>query len=184
MKTALLSLALIFGLSTTTFLLQSNTVSFAKYNPKCNFEDEEPSNITKIVKFPQYGIQMEIPKNVRTMLRNDGTVEIIGNSTYRSFQCPEKDRIGKGYLGYKIYRGSKQYNKTVPLNKKGLYVVIKEYKDNGDDTVYYEMAIRVQTSVGLVDISMIEGRKGYRESELEEATKEYSELANTISLLE
>jgi hypothetical protein len=91
MKTALLSLLLILGLSTP---------SFAEYNPRCNFEDEEASEVTRIVKFPQYGIQMEIPENLRTMLRSDGVVQILNNATYRILQCPLKDRIGRGYSSY------------------------------------------------------------------------------------
>ena len=54
----------------TTFfslILGLSSPCFAEYNPKCDFEDENVSNVTRIVKFPQYGIQMEIPENLRTL---------------------------------------------------------------------------------------------------------------------
>jgi hypothetical protein len=184
MKTVLLSLLLILGLSGTSFFLQSNTVSFAKeYNPKCNFEDEEASEVTKIVKFPQYGIQMEIPENLRTMLREDGTIEILNNSTYRILQCPLKDREGRGYTSYQVYKAKGQYMKTVPIGK-GLYFVVRSVKLGSEEPLYYEMAIRVQTSVGLVDVSIVEDRGAYSKDEVKEAAKEYLELAKMISLLE
>ena len=173
MKTALLSLLLILGLSSSSFAKE--------YNPRCDFEDEEVSATTKLVKFPQYGIQMEIPDNLRAMLRNDGVVQILNNSTYRILQCPLKDRIGRGYSSYHIYKAKGQYMRTIPLAKKGMYFVIRGVKV--DDTVYFEMAIRMQTSVGLVDISIMEDGS-IIESDLKVKEEEYNELAKMISLLE
>lgn len=174
MKSSLLSLLLILGLSGTGFA--------KKYNPRCNFKNEEVSEVTRTVKFPQYGIQMEIPENLRAMLRNDGTIEILNNSIYRILQCPLKDRIGKGYMSYQIYKAEKQYMRTIPLDRKGMYLVIRGSQIG--DTIYFEMAIRVQTSVGLVDVSIVEDRGGYVKSELKEVAEEYMELANMISLIE
>lgn len=174
MKTALLSLALILGLSSPCF---------AEYKPKCDFDDEEISKITRIVKFPQYGIQMEIPENLRAMLRNNGRIEILNNATYRVFQCPLKDRIGRGYTSYQIYKAEKQYMKTIPLAKKGMYFVIRGYQMGLDETVYFDMAIRMQTTVGLVDIAIVEDGS-IIESDLKVKEEEYNNLAKMISLLE
>ena len=173
MKTALLSLALILGLSTPCF---------AEYKPRCDFEDEEISKVTRIVKFPQYGIQMEIPKNLRAMLRNDGRVEILNNATYRVFQCPKKDRLGRGYMSYHIYKAKGQYMKTVPIGK-GVYFVVRSVKLGSEEPLYYEMAIRIQTSRGLVDVSIVEDKGAYSKEEVIEAAKEYLELAKMISLI-
>lgn len=173
MKTALLSLALILGLSTPCF---------AEYKPRCDFEDEEISKVTRIVKFPQYGIQMEIPKNLRAMLRNDGRVEILNNATYRVFQCPKKDRLGRGYMSYHIYKAKGQYMKTVPIGK-GVYFVVRSVKLGSEEPLYYEMAIRIQTSRGLVDVSIVEDKGAYSKEEAIEAAKEYLELAKMISLI-
>ena len=174
MKTALLSLTLILGLSNPTF---------AEYNPRCDFEDEEISKVTRIVKFPQYGIQMEIPENLRAMLRNNGRIEILNNATYRVFQCPKKNRVGRGYMSYHIYKAEGQYMKTVPIGK-GLYFVVRSVKLGSEENRFFEMAIRVQTSVGLVDVSIVEDRGAYSKEEAIEAAKEYMELAKMISLLE
>lgn len=173
MKTALLSLALILGLATPVF---------AEYNPRCDFEDEEVSEVTRIVKFPQYGIQMEIPENLRTMLRSDGKVEILNNSTYRILQCPLKDRIGRGYTSYQIYKAEKQYMKTVPLGQ-GLFFVVRTYRMGLDETIYYDMAIRVQTSIGLVDVAIVEDNSITKEDAKEMAIR-HIELAKMISLME
>ena len=174
MKTALLSLALILVLSSPCF---------AEYNPKCDFEDENVSEVTRIVKFPQYGIQMEIPENLRAMLRNDGRVEILNNATYRVFQCPKKDRLGRGYMSYHIYKAKGQYRKNISIGK-GIYLVVRSVKLGSEEPLYYEMAIRVQTLVGLVDVSIVEDRGAYSKDEVNEAAKEYLELAKMISLLE
>ena len=176
MKTALLSLLLLVS-------LQSASLAEYEYNPRCNYPLEEPSKTTKTVKFPQYGIQMEIPENLRTMLRTDGTVEILNNSTYRILQCPLKDREGRGYSSYQVYKAKGQYTKTVPLGK-GVYFVVRSVKLGSEEPLYFEMAIRVQTSVGLVDVSIAEDRGAYSKEEAIEAAKEYLELAKMISLLE
>ena len=173
MKTALLSLAFILGLSSPCF---------AEYKPRCDFENEKVSKITRIVKFPQYGIQMEIPENLRAMLRNDGIVEILNNSTYRILQCPLKDRIGRGYTSYQIYKAEKQYMKTVPLGQ-GLFFVVRTYRMGLDETIYYDMAIRVQTSIGLVDVAIVEDNSITKEDAKEMAIR-YIELAKMISLME
>ena len=174
MKTALLSLVLILGLSSPCF---------AEYKPRCDFENEKVSKITRIVKFPQYGIQMEIPENLRAMLRNDGRVEILNNATYRVFQCPKKDRLGRGYMSYQIYKAEGQYMRTIPIGKE-IYLVVRSVKLGSEEPLYYEMAIRVQTLVGLVDVSIVEDRGAYSKDEVNEAAKEYLELAKMISLLE
>jgi hypothetical protein len=176
MKTALLSLLLLVS-------LQSASLAEYEYNPRCNYPLEEPSKTTKTVKFPQYGIQMEIPDNWRSMLRTDGVIQILDNSTYKILQCPMKDRAASGYSSYWIYKATKNYMKTIPLKRKGLYFVIRAYQQGLDETIYFDMAIRVQTSVGLVDVAMVEDGS-IVESDLKQKEKEYIELANMINLIE
>ncbi|MGH1394885.1 MAG: hypothetical protein ACRAVC_12785 [Trichormus sp.] len=64
-----------------------------------------PSETTRLVKFDKFGIQIKMPSNFRTMLLNDGTLEIIDSATFEILQC--KARGGKvlfphGYAPFRI----------------------------------------------------------------------------------
>ncbi|MBV5260776.1 hypothetical protein FLX56_20380 [Synechococcus moorigangaii CMS01] len=42
---------------------------------------------TRTVKFEQFGIQLEIPRNFRTMLRNDGSISILKPGDFNLIRC-------------------------------------------------------------------------------------------------
>ncbi|ACA99470.1 MULTISPECIES: hypothetical protein [Cyanophyceae] len=52
-----------------------------------NTNDLSAVDATRIVKFEQFGIQLEIPRNFRTMLRNDGSISILRPGDFNLIRC-------------------------------------------------------------------------------------------------
>ena len=48
---------------------------------------EEPSKTTKTIKLEKFGIKIKIPSNYRTMLLNDGSVNIVDPYTFHALRC-------------------------------------------------------------------------------------------------
>lgn len=52
-----------------------------------NTNDQTAVNETRTVKFEQFGIQLEIPRNFRTMLHNDGSISILKPGDFNLIRC-------------------------------------------------------------------------------------------------
>ncbi|MCM1981920.1 hypothetical protein [Lyngbya confervoides] len=52
--------------------------------------DLSPAQSTRTVRFDQFGIDVKIPSNFRTMLRNDGSVAILAPGDFNLIQCLAK----------------------------------------------------------------------------------------------
>lgn len=67
--------------------------------------DIPPTNTTKTVEFKKFGIRIKIPSNYRTMLLNDGAVEIIDPAMFELFRCQArggKVLFARGYAPFRI----------------------------------------------------------------------------------
>lgn len=74
---------------TASPLLAQREDCFDKYDRKFT-----PSSTTRTVDLKQFGIQVKIPNNFRTMLRNDGEVWIVNPVDYDLIACSVRGGIG------------------------------------------------------------------------------------------
>ncbi|NEO28691.1 MAG: hypothetical protein F6K03_17900 [Kamptonema sp. SIO4C4] len=62
------------------------------------YEGVEPAATSRIVELPDFGIQVEIPSNYRTMLFQNGEVGILHPATFAYIQCVVRgDAYGRGF---------------------------------------------------------------------------------------
>ncbi len=62
----------------------------------CPYVDEPPSQTTRVARLDRLGVEVTIPSNYRTMLRQDGSVEILDPATFTLFECMSRGGIGQG----------------------------------------------------------------------------------------
>lgn len=55
---------------------------------------EAASETHRIVELPEFGIQIKIPSNYRTMKRQDGSVEILHPDDFEHIQCVARGGLG------------------------------------------------------------------------------------------
>jgi hypothetical protein len=98
-----------------------------------------PSRDMRTVELPQFGIDLNIPENYRTMARKDGSVKIMDPSHFELVSCIA--RGGKvldphGSWGFSIHQVSNPENLTLPdlVAQIEASEHIKLYKYNLDNT--------------------------------------------------
>ncbi|MDB9316042.1 hypothetical protein PN462_23225 [Spirulina sp. CS-785/01] len=97
LKLFLTSLPLFLVLFSFNFPVQAQANSCPEEE---KYEDVEPAATTRIVEVPQFGIQVEIPNNYRTMLFQNGEVGILHPATFAYIQCVVRgDAYGRGFYG-------------------------------------------------------------------------------------
>lgn len=82
--------------STLSSLPRSVTFLAQRENCLDYDRDFEPSPQKRTVELKQFGIQVQIPKNFRTMLRNDGEVSILSPVDYDLIACSARGGRGAG----------------------------------------------------------------------------------------
>jgi hypothetical protein len=69
----------------------------------CSGDEEMPSSSFRTVKLDRFGVEVDIPSNYRTMLRQDNSVEILDPGTFSIFQCTVQGGLGGGgYYGERL----------------------------------------------------------------------------------
>jgi len=71
----------------------------------CDTDEYEPAATTqRVVELPQFQLAVSIPSNYRTMLRQDGTVQILHPQDYEFIRCILQGGIGgRGYYSESIH---------------------------------------------------------------------------------
>lgn len=151
-----------------------------KKQPKlCNYPVEENSVITKQFFYPKFGISMELPQNLVSMLRNDGSIEILDRGTYKVLQCPPAQRLGMGYMSYVITWADKsiEYKKRI-IVKDGVDLLLNSELVG----IYYSYSMILRATNGRgqeVDI-YISVDDGITNHNFREYLKEYMELGTKV----
>lgn len=88
-------------LASSSLLLFVNSIYPEQTNarPKLCSDDgnyEPASSTYKTVALPEFGIEVDIPDNYRTMKRNDGSVEILHPNDFEVFECIARGGVGGG----------------------------------------------------------------------------------------
>jgi hypothetical protein len=92
---------LIIASSSLLFFVNSIFPEKIQAQPKLCSDDgnyEPASSTYKTVELPEFGIQVNIPDNYRTMKRNDGSVAIVHPDDFEHLQCMANGGLGgRGY---------------------------------------------------------------------------------------
>jgi hypothetical protein len=126
--------------------------------PFCDFSEEEPSEIKRTVTLTDVGIKITIPVNTRVVKKNDGSIELMDNGTYKLIQCmnkPNSGVAGRGHISTIIEKITPEYFydyviKEVP-NKPQMYIASKTILlEDGVKT--FEFWLRIKTPQGVFDL--------------------------------
>ncbi|WP_414530751.1 hypothetical protein [Nodularia chucula] len=175
MKSLLLTSLLYLSL----LLLNFSVVAQSKPSkPICNYPVEEDSVFTKQFIFKKFGVSMELPENLVSMLRNNGEIEVLDRGTYKMLQCPVNQRLGNGYSSYIIrWADSTQYQKKLNI-KDNVDLLLRS--DLIGYKYFYTMILRVVNSKGQkVDI-FISVDDSIDNNNFEQYKKEYLELGTKV----
>lgn len=142
-------------------------------NPE-DYQPEEPSKLTRIIKLDKFGFSITVPANYRAMLKNNGTIEIMDNGTFKLTYCGDKINIpvGRGSEALIISKSREYlYSNVVDKvsNKPKMFFVIKTSYDTR--TIYRTM-LRLRTSKGIIDLEI----DGIPTDNKEDALKEIENL--------
>ncbi|MDB9374218.1 hypothetical protein [Nodularia sphaerocarpa] len=146
--------------SILSFLICYPALSQSKSSdlPFCDFPEEEPSEINRTVTLTDVGIRITIPVNTRVVKKNDGSIELMDNGTYKLIQCmnkPNSGVAGRGYISAIIEKITPEYFydyviKEVP-NKPQMYIASKTILPE-DGVKTFEFWLRIKTPKGVFDI--------------------------------
>jgi hypothetical protein len=88
--------------------------------------NEPPSSTLRTIRLEQFGIQVSIPENFRTMLRQDGTVEILHPNDFAMIEClAQGGRGGGGYYSERIRLVSQ--DPSLSLREQAIWSVGYDY---------------------------------------------------------
>jgi hypothetical protein len=126
--------------------------------PFCNFPEEEPSEIKRTVTLNEVGIRITIPVNTRVVKRNDGSIELMDNGTYKLIQCmnqPNSGVVARGHISTIIKKVTPEYFydyviKEVP-NKPQIYIAQRKVSLGGSMNAV-ESWLRIKTPKGVFDL--------------------------------
>jgi len=95
--TKIIALLILYSLSLFSTFIPKSAIA-----QSCPEEElhigEKPSEITRRVKLPKFGVEISVPENYRVMLRNSGEVEILHPQDYALWRCNMEGRgYGRGY---------------------------------------------------------------------------------------
>ncbi|WP_299486228.1 hypothetical protein [Acaryochloris sp. IP29b_bin.137] len=130
--------------------------------------DFKPSPQTRIIDLKQFGVQVKISKNLRTMLRNNGEVWILTPVDYDLIACTARGGIGGRGLYYRYIRRIPN-PLNLPLNKwvaqrerakkkrmgYGYQSSIEPYQFSGLNGLLVESRSRLNSSTYFVKIPRI-----------------------------
>ena len=152
-------------LISAAILLVATQSASGKPKQECfDIPDEENSKETVLRKFPQYGIQIKIPKNNHSVLLKTGEILIVDKGTYKYLQCLQNNphALGKGITGILISDG----NKVAPKNK---FIIELRYGYNRFIVYtqdYSYVALRLLPGGKTTDISIFGSYQGEQEDDL------------------
>jgi len=143
--------------------------------PPCSYPIEIDSKTNKVYTYPKFGISMVMPDNLVSMLRQNGSIDIIDKGTYKLLQCPEK--FGRGAPGTRIsWANDTVYFYSINIKENvDLYI---RYEEG-----YYLIILRLVNKKGqLIDITI------YDEGPIDKSNvrgyiKDYIKLGRTIEFL-
>lgn len=163
--------------------------ALAKPNlPYCDFAEEEPSSIERVVGLSEVGITIKIPVNMRLVKKNDGNIELMDNGTYNLIQCmsrPNSGVAGRGAMTTNIKRVNPEYFydyivKEVP-SKEGMYIAAKK-SFNSSQGYSFELWLRIKTPKGVFDISNTVYGGLTTKEEIEEEVNDLVMTAQSITI--
>ncbi|WP_157096809.1 hypothetical protein [Picosynechococcus sp. PCC 8807] len=132
MKTRALFLLL---LPTTLSSILISSVK-AQFYSRCNYEiTERRSSSFREVVLERFGIKVDIPENYRTMLRQDGSVEILHPDVFKVVQCVARGGIG-GSGSYREILSMVNRNSSLSLRQQAIQSAgyrgshVMEYKNS------------------------------------------------------
>lgn len=147
----------------------------------CSYPIEEDSNTNKVYVYKKFGISMEMPDNLASMLLQDGSIDIIDRGTYKLLQCPEHSKQGRGAPGTRIsWADDTVYFKSFNIKENvDLYV-----KYEGGKYPTYLVILRLVNKKGqLIDIKIYD-EGPITEDSVKGYVKEYIKLGRTIEFLD
>lgn len=91
--------------------------AIAQTPPLCEVNEntwEEPSPRTRTIVLKDWGMQVDIPRNYRTMKRQDGSIEILHPQDYAMIQCIHQGgNGGHGYYSESIRPVTRQLHQSL-----------------------------------------------------------------------
>ena len=90
--------------------------------------NEPPSSTLRTIRLERFGIQVSIPENFRTMLRQDGTVQILHPDDFARIEClAQGGRGGHGYY-FEMIRLVSQ-DPSLSLREQAIWSVGYDYEN-------------------------------------------------------
>jgi hypothetical protein len=147
----------------------------------CSYPIEEDSNTNKVYVYKKFGISMEMPDNLASMLLQDGSIDIIDRGTYKLLQCPVHERVGRGAPGTRIsWADDTVYFKSFNIKEN---VDLYSRNEGGDYPTYLIILRLVNKKGQLIDVNIYD--EGLiTEDSVKGYIKEYIELGKKIEFLD
>jgi hypothetical protein len=124
---------------------------------------------------------IELPDNLVSMGRSDGSVEILDRGTYKVLQCPPSQRLGKGYMSYLIQWGKEGKYKRIDEIKKYVFLIINS--ELVGDSYSYDMSLRIIGGRDQVVDLIISQDSNIDNSNFQEMVNEYTELGKAVTII-
>ncbi|WP_375467904.1 hypothetical protein [uncultured Nostoc sp.] len=154
---------------------------------RCEYKEEEPSKINRVVPLMRMGIKITIPSNHRAIAKKDGSVELLDSGTYNLLNCLANNPGAKGdALDYYSLIISK--SKTSLLND-GLYQSLENNKiiswiiKREGESIFHTVKLRIKSKKGLVEVEQTTLGPITSEAEAKEEIKGLVEIAKHIEII-
>jgi hypothetical protein len=115
--------------------LSASSSPIAQAAPRC-VEDsiyEPASDTTRTVKIPEFGIEVDIPENYRTLKRQSGAIEILHPDDYQFITCIVSGGEGLGHGYYSDYIAVVEFGAAADR--------IRQMVANGADVTPYNQGV-------------------------------------------
>lgn len=172
---------LIIGLLIPSFLVGEAIAKPGKQK-ECSYPIEEPSDTNKVYVYKRFGISMEMPDNLASMLLQDGSIDILDRGTYKLLQCPRHQRVGRSAPGARIsWANDTVYHYSKNL-KENVDLYIRKEGYEGQNT--YLVILRLVNKKGqLIDINIYD-EGPINDNNLKEYITDYVGLGKTIEFVD